>query len=265
MSCHPNYIYGDRKSPTTLLDATLILKSQSVIILALLIFVNPKSFYSLVADDNTHPLLYSVQLIITLFANKKLLFGPRYFKCLPQGNRKLKKSALRQSDVMSDLEKMIVMLGNYSGNHSDEELNENIEGDSRSNGTRTDMVRNCEDFRTLLNSDDRIRSEIPVETTKFTADEIAHQLSRKLDELKRKLNTQITESINSAIHDSKLPSIQKSLSGQNSGLETNVDSRSSRLSRNTEGRKHQSAWGNTQNRVQSISTVTTILILGRTH
>ena len=77
-------------------------------------------------------------------------------------------------------------------------------------------------------------------------------MSRKLDELKRNLNTQITESINSAIHDSILPSIQNSLSGQNSGLGTNVDSRSSRLSRNTEGRKHQSAWGNTQSRVQSI-------------
>ena len=43
------------------------------------------------------------------------------------------------------------------------------------------------------------------------------------------------------------------MSGQNSGLGTNVDSRSSRLSRNTEGKKHQSAWGNTQTRVQSNS------------
>ena len=72
-----------------------------------------------------------------------------------------------------------------------------------------------------------------------------------MDELKRNLDTPITESINSAIHDSILPSIQNSLSGQNSGLGTNVDSRSSRLSRNTEGKKHQSAWGNTQSRVQS--------------
>ena len=166
--------------------------------------------------------------------------------------QKAKEKRSRQSGVMSDLENMNVMLGNYSGNHSDEELNENIEVDSRSNGTRTDMVRNCEAFRTLLSSDDRIRSEIPVETTRFIADEIAQQMSRKLDEFKRDLNTQITDSINSVIHDSKLPAIQNSLSGQNSGLETNVDSRSSRLSRNTEGRRHQSAWGNTQSRVQSI-------------
>ena len=70
--------------------------------------------------------------------------------------QKAKEKRSRQSDVMSDLENMKVMLGNYSGNHSDEELNENIEMDSRSNGTRTDMVGNCEDFRTLLNSDDRV-------------------------------------------------------------------------------------------------------------
>ena len=166
--------------------------------------------------------------------------------------QKAKEKRSRQSEVMSDLENMNVMLGNYPGNHSDEELNENIEVDSRSNETRTDIVRNCEDFRTLLGSDDRIRSEIPVETTRFIADEIAQQMSRKLDELKRNLNCQITDSINSAIHDSILPSIQNSLSGQNSGLETNVYSKSSRLSRNTEGRKHQSAWGHTQCREQSI-------------
>ena len=76
--------------------------------------------------------------------------------------QKAKEKRSRQSDVISDLENMNVMLGKYSGNLSDEELNENIEVDSRSNQTRTDMFRNCEDFRTLLNSDDRIRSEIPV-------------------------------------------------------------------------------------------------------
>ena len=138
--------------------------------------------------------------------------------------RKAKEKRSRQSDLMSDLENMNVMLGNYSENHSDEELNENIEVDSRSNGTRTDMVRNCEDFRTLLTSEDRIRSEIPVETTRVSADEIAQQMSRKIDELKRDLNTQITDSIKSVIHDSILPSIQNSLSEPNSGLETNVDS-----------------------------------------
>ena len=167
--------------------------------------------------------------------------------------QKAREKRSRQSDVMSDLENMNVMLGNYQENQSDVDSNENVEMDSRSNGTRTDMVRNCEDFRTLLTSEDRKRCEIPTGANRLISEKISHQMNRKIDELKRNLDAQSTESINSAIHNSILPSIQNSLSGQNSGLGTNVDSRSSRLSRNTEGKKHQSAWGNTQNRIQQNS------------
>ena len=163
--------------------------------------------------------------------------------------QKAREKRSRQSDVMSDFENMNVMLGNYQGNQSDVDLNENVEVDSRSNGTKTDMVRNCEDFRTLLTSEDRNRCEMTMETNRLISEEISHQMNRKIDELKRNLDTQITESINSAIHDSILSSIQNSLSGQNSGLGTNVDSRSSRLSRNTKGKRHQS--GNTQNGTQA--------------
>ena len=167
--------------------------------------------------------------------------------------QKAKEKRARQSDVLSDLENMNVMLGNYPENQSDVDLDENVEVDSRSNGTRTDMVRNCEDFRTLLTSEDRNRCEMTMETNRLISEEISYQMNRKIDELKRNLDTQITESINSAIHDSILPSIQNSLSGQNSGLGANVDSRSSSLSRNTEGKKQQSVWENTKCRVQSNS------------
>ena len=167
--------------------------------------------------------------------------------------QKAKEKRARQSDVLSDLENMNVMLGNYPENQSTVDLNENVKVDSRSNGTRTDMVRNCEDFRTLLTSEDRNRCEMTMETNSLISEEISYQMNSKIDELKRNLDTQITESINSAIHDSILPSIQNSFSGQNSGLGTNVDSRSGRLSRNTEGKKHQSVWENTKCRVQSNS------------
>ena len=167
--------------------------------------------------------------------------------------QKAKEKRARQSDVLSDLENMNVMLGNYPENQSDVDLNENVEVDSGSNRKRTDMVRNCEDFRTLLTSEDRNSCEMTMETNRLISEEISYQMNRKIAELKRNLDTQITESINSAIQDSILPSIQSSLSGQNSGLGTNVDSRSSRLSRNTEGKKHQSVWENTKCRVQSNS------------
>ena len=81
--------------------------------------------------------------------------------------QKGKEKRSRQSDVMSDLENTNVMLGNYPGNCSDEESNENIEINSRSNGTRTDMARNCEDFRSLLNTEGRIENEVTVDTPRF--------------------------------------------------------------------------------------------------
>ena len=101
-----------------------------------------------------------------------------------------------------------------------------------------------------MNTENRIESEVTVETSRFISTEISQEVSSKLDELKRDLNTQITESMNSAIQETILPLLQNSLSGLISGLGTNVDSRSSRLSRNTEGKKHQSAWGITQNPIQ---------------
>ena len=161
--------------------------------------------------------------------------------------QKAKEKRSRQSDIMSDLEDMNVMLGNYPRNQLDDGLNENVDMDLRSNETRAEMARNCEDFRSLLNTENRIENEVTKDNSTFIRSEISQQMSRKLDELKRDLNTQITKSINSVIQKTILLSLQNSLSGLNSGLGTNVDSRSSRLSRNTEGKKHQSAWGNPQN------------------
>ena len=113
--------------------------------------------------------------------------------------------------------------------------------------TRLEIV---EDFRSLLNTEKRIEIEVTIDTSRFICTELSQQKSRKLDELKRDLNTQITDSISSAIQETILLPLQTSLSGLIGGLGTNVDSRSSRLSRNTEGRKHQGAWGNTQNTIQ---------------
>ena len=50
--------------------------------------------------------------------------------------QKAKEKHSRQSDVMSELVDMNVMLRNYPGNRSDEGINGNIEIDSRSDGTR---------------------------------------------------------------------------------------------------------------------------------
>ena len=70
------------------------------------------------------------------------------------------------------------------------------------------MARICEDFRSLLNTENRIENEATFDISRFISTEISQQVSRKLDGLKRDLNTQTTESINSAIQETILPSLQ---------------------------------------------------------
>ena len=55
------------------------------------------------------------------------------------------------------------------------------------------MVRNCEDFRTLLTSEDRNRCETSMETNRLISEEISYQMNRKMDELKRNLDTLLTQ------------------------------------------------------------------------
>ena len=73
------------------------------------------------------------------------------------------------------------------------------------------------------------------------------EVSRKMEELKRDLNSQIAETINSLISERILPNIQNTSSSQNPVFREEVDHRSNRLSRTTEGKKHQNAWKNIQN------------------
>ena len=55
------------------------------------------------------------------------------------------------------------------------------------------MARNRGDFISLLNNENRIENGVTIDTSRFISTEMSQQVSRKLDELKRDLNTQITE------------------------------------------------------------------------
>ena len=109
-----------------------------------------------------------------------------------------------------------------------------------------------EDFRSVL-TNSRENSEAPIETTRLINEEIAIQMSRKLNEIKTSLNSHIQNVITAAITDTVLPSIQNTLevqgranftmvdpasNGLHPGLRTNNstigDLRSSGLQRNTE-------------------------------
>ena len=145
---------------------------------------------------------------------------------------------------MSDVEDLDVMLGSYSRNEMESNSGDrDDEVDLASDRTRGDVVQNSEDFRTLLNSNSRENSESTIETMRLVNSEV----SRKMDELKRDLNSQIAATINSLISERILLNIQNILSSQNTVFREEVDHRSSRLSRTTEGKKHQNAWRNIQN------------------
>ena len=128
--------------------------------------------------------------------------------------QKAKERRSRQLDIMSDVENVDVMLGSYSGNiegndHSENELNL----DSESGRLQRNSNVTGEDFRSPL-TNSRENSEITIETTRLINDEISSQLSRKLNEIKTSLNSQIQNAISAAITNTVLPSIQNTLNMQ---------------------------------------------------
>ena len=161
-------------------------------------------------------------------------------------NRKhrAKERRSRQADLTSDLGNVDVMLGVYSRNELESNSGDrNDEVDLASDRTRGDVAQNSEDFRSLLNSNRRENSESTIETMRLVNSEV----SRKIDELRRELNSQLVDAINSAITEKVLPDIRNIVTSQNPVFREEVDHRSSRLSRTTEGKKHQNAWRNIQN------------------
>ena len=135
---------------------------------------------------------------------------------------------------MSGVENLDVMLGSYSRNQLEVNSDDrNDEVDLGSDRTRQDVVQNSEDFRSLSNSNSRENSESTIETVRLVNSEV----SRKMEELKRDLNSQIAETINSLINERNLPNIQNTMTNQNSVFREEMDQRSGRLNR-TAGEKN---------------------------
>ena len=92
------------------------------------------------------------------------------------------------------------MLGSYS---RDDERNDQSENelilDSESNRPQQNSNFTGEDFRSLLNTNSRENSEMTLETTRIIGDEIAKQVTRKLNDIRSSLILQIQEATNTAI------------------------------------------------------------------
>ena len=137
--------------------------------------------------------------------------------------QKAKEKRFNRSDVMSDLENknMGIMLGNYSENEVDCQSGERgNEGDFGSNGLQPSNPIG-EDFRSLIKTNSRGNSEITIETARMINKYITTQVTRKLDEIRDDFKNQIVEvinTINTAITEKVLPSIQNVFEVQNLGL-----------------------------------------------
>ena len=159
--------------------------------------------------------------------------------------QKAREKRSRQSDVMSDIENLDVMLGSYQRENNEfrGENNENTL-DQRSD-EREGQDRNVEDYQTFLNNNPSENSCLTIETSIVISSEISSQMSRKFQEMQTSLNSQILDVINTAIDTRVLPSIKNAVRRQNSAKNTSLDLRSDGLHEDT------AAPGNSQKDLRS--------------
>ena len=99
--------------------------------------------------------------------------------------QKAKEKRSRHSDVMSDIENLDVMLGNYTNSENrDQEAIDQIGIDPESERRQQALDQNEPNYRSLLNTNLSEKSEITVETSRMINSEISSQMSRKIEEMK---------------------------------------------------------------------------------
>ena len=141
--------------------------------------------------------------------------------------QKAKEKRLRQSDIMSDIENLDVMLGNYPNSEiRDQNTVGQIEIDPESSRRQPGFSHEESNYRSLLNTNLSENSEITVETSRAISSEISSQMSRKLEEMKSDLNSHIMEVINSAIDEKILPSIENVIVNHRERKNAKLDLRS---------------------------------------
>ena len=103
--------------------------------------------------------------------------------------QKSKEKRSRQSDVMSDIENLDVMLGSYQRENNEfrSENNENTL-DQRSN-EREGQDQNVDDYQTFLNNNPNENSCLTIETSRAISSEISSQMSRKFQEMQTSLKS----------------------------------------------------------------------------
>ena len=141
--------------------------------------------------------------------------------------QKAKEKRSRQSDVMSDIENLDVMLGNYVNSDTrGQDTVDQLEIDPESSRRQQGFGQEESNYRNLLNTNLSENSEITAETSRAISLEISSQMSRKLEEMKSDLNSHILEVINSAIDEKILPSIENVIANKRETKNAKWDLRS---------------------------------------
>ena len=108
--------------------------------------------------------------------------------------QKAKGKRIRQSDVMSDIENMDVMLGTFHENSfMRREITREIEVDLESGKLQRDFDQVVDKYRSLLNNATSENSEITLETSREINSEIYSRMSRKLEEIRIGLYSNVLE------------------------------------------------------------------------
>ena len=141
--------------------------------------------------------------------------------------QKAKERRSRQSDIMSDIENLDVMLGSYQRDNCEtQNENDGVGIDSRSNRHEENSNQNENDYRPYLNTNLSENSCLTVETSNAISSEISSQMSMKFEEMQSSLNSQIIDVIITVIETRVLPSIENAVGRQNSAKNRNLDLRS---------------------------------------
>ena len=156
---------------------------------------------------------------VTTLQFDNLLLNKISFDMPSTRKQKAKEKRSRQSDVMSDIENLDVMLGNYANSDSrGQDTVDQLEIDPESSRRQQGFGQEESNYRYLLNTNLSENSEITAETNRTISSEISSQISD--------LNSHILEVINSAIDEKILPSIENVIANKRKTKNTKWDLRS---------------------------------------
>ena len=131
------------------------------------------------------------------------IFQPNEFFALHSTRKqKAREKRSRQSDVMSDIESIDVMLGIFPEyDFERQKIAGDIEADLESDRLCREKYQAGECFRPLLNTNTFESSEITTESNRAIDSENSSQTSRKPEKVRINLNAHVREAINSAIEE----------------------------------------------------------------